>query len=74
MTITYKRYAVLQQRNPRIIKGENVANLVHVGAVEAYSGKHAMDIARTWPIFKRGKDLAHWPVVQEIVPVRPILN
>ena len=67
ISVQYKTFAVYQQRSPKVVNEYGHANLVRVGNVEAYSGKHALDLVRDWAIFKRGRKLGQWPVVEEIV-------
>jgi 1,2-phenylacetyl-CoA epoxidase PaaB subunit len=70
--VKYRTFDVFQQRKPRIVKGESVANFHRVGRVEAYTGSHAIELARNWPVFKRGQELGKYPVVSEAS--NPILH
>lgn len=70
----YKDFRVFQQLPPKEVKDEDgevecFTNFKVVGKVSAYSGSHAIDLAKEWPVFKKApKDtLMRFPIVQRIV-------
>jgi hypothetical protein len=66
MKVKYSQFQVYQQRHPKTVEGVITANFKEVGGVMAYSGPHAIELARKWPVFLKGRDLGRFPVVELI--------
>ena len=60
------RYRIYQQQPPRGNGMDFRLNLHACGELEAYSGSHAIDLAKQLPAFQRAQGLARFPIVHQL--------
>ena len=58
------KFEIFQQHRPKKVGEEFVARIICVGTLFAAGHAAAIAEAKTWTIFKVGKGLARFPVVQ----------
>ena len=59
-----KTFKLYQQRSPIERDGEYVANIVHVKTIEAPGMTDAMIEAKKMIVFRAGRGLARWPMIE----------